>query len=82
MWYVYIVQCSDDTLYTGVTTDLQRRTEEHNSSKLGARYTRSRRPVSLIYHEQMDNRSQAGQREAEIKRLTRKQKEKLIKARN
>ena len=78
-WHVYLVQCSDDTLYTGITTDIARRIEEHNSSdQLGARYTRSRRPVKLIYQEQVESRSSAAKREAAIRKLGRKGKEKLI----
>ena len=49
MWYVYILKCADNTLYTGVTKSLKRRLEEHNSSSLGAKYTRGRRPMSLVY---------------------------------
>lgn len=78
-WYVYLVRCSDDTYYTGITTDVERRVEEHNSSnQLGARYTRSRRPIQLIYHENVESRSTAAKREAEIRRLGRKGKEALI----
>ena len=74
MWFVYILECADQSLYTGITTDLQRRLDEHNGSKLGARYTRSRRPVSLLHHESCADRSSATQRELEIKRLSRQQK--------
>ena len=74
MWFVYILECADQSLYTGITTDLERRLDEHNGSKLGARYTRSRRPVKLLYHESYDNRSTATQREIQIKRLDRKHK--------
>jgi putative endonuclease len=78
-WYVYIVCCADDTLYTGVTTDLERRIKEHNSdNKKGAKYTRTKRPVTLAYHERCDNRSHACKREAAIKRLSRVQKLALI----
>lgn len=68
-WYVYLLQCSDNTLYTGVTCDLQRRLHEHNHTSRGARYTRSRRPVTLVYHEQVSDRSSAQQREASIRRM-------------
>lgn len=77
-WKVYMVQCADHTLYTGVTTDLKRRLEEHNQSHLGAKYTRVRRPVYLVYAEPADDRSSACRREAEIKKLTRKKKLELV----
>ena len=74
-WFTYIVRCADDTLYTGVTTDLERRIQEHNHcDKKGAKYTRTRRPVHLIHNEAFENRSQACQREAAIKKLSRQQK--------
>ena len=77
-WRVYILRCSDDTLYTGITTDLSRREDEHNNSKLGAKYTRVRRPVKLIYSEHCDDKSSASKREYEIKQLSRKEKLELI----
>jgi putative endonuclease len=77
MYYCYIVRCTDGTLYTGVTTDLARRLNEHNAGK-GARYTASRRPVQLLWKEKHPNRSSAQRREAAIKRLTRLEKEALI----
>jgi putative endonuclease len=78
-WYVYIVRCSDNSLYAGVTKDIERRVTEHNTNdKLGARYTKPRRPVALVYAEVSESRSQASKRELEIKRLTKKQKESLI----
>ncbi|MGW8246567.1 MAG: GIY-YIG nuclease family protein [Acidiferrobacterales bacterium] len=77
-WSVYIVRCADDSLYTGITTDLERRLREHNFAKIGAKYTRPRRPVSLVYQEAADSRSQASKREKEIKNLTQKQKLSLI----
>ena len=77
-WYVYILHCDDGSLYTGITTDLSRRLSEHNDKKLGARYTRARRPVKLAWFEQCDSRSEASIREAEIKKLDRKQKALLI----
>lgn len=83
MWYVYIVQCSDDSLYTGITKDLTRRVEEHNSNDiLGARYTRARRPVSLVYEEVLNTRAEAARREYELKLLRRKDKLALIKEGN
>jgi len=77
-WYVYILRCADDTLYTGITTDVARRLEEHNAGTAGARYTRSRRPVAVIHVETADDRAQATRREAEIKRLERTAKLDLI----
>lgn len=78
-WYVYILRCADGTLYTGVTTDTQRRTNEHNlSDKLGAKYTRARRPVSLVYQESCESRSAACKREVQIKALSRAAKLKLL----
>ena len=78
-WYVYVVRCSDNTLYTGITTDVTRRLEEHNNdNSLGARYTRHRRPVSLIYSETYETRSAASIRECEIKKMPRTKKELLI----
>jgi putative endonuclease len=74
---VYILQCADGTLYTGWTTDLERRLHAHNSGR-GARYTRGRRPVSLVYHEEQPTRSVAQKREAAIRRLSRVDKLKLI----
>lgn len=74
-WYLYMVRCADDTLYTGITTDVQRRLDEHNGDdRIGARYTRARRPVVLVYSEQAESRSAAASREAAIKKLTRQQK--------
>ena len=77
-WFVYMVCCADATLYTGITTDLDKRIKQHNSSKYGAKYTRSRQPVSLVYFEQLANRSLASKREYEIKRLTTQEKHLLI----
>ena len=80
-WHVYMVCCADGTLYTGVTRDVERRVAEHNSSPRGARYTRGRRPVKLVYREAAAGRAAACQREAAIKNLSRSQKEVLIRAR-
>ena len=78
-WYVYILRCSDNSLYTGITTDLERRIKEHNNSnKLGAKYTRVRRPVLLVYTEDFLNRKTASQKEYKLKRLTKSEKEKLV----
>jgi putative endonuclease len=74
-WWVYLLRCADGTLYTGITTDLIRRLAEHNGDgAAGARYTRSRRPVQLVYREAARSRSAASQREAAIKRLDRARK--------
>ncbi len=81
-WYVYILQCADASLYTGITTDPQRRINEHNNDKKGARYTRSRRPVRLVYLEAVIDRAMAAQREASIKSLVRAQKLDLIRQHN
>ncbi|MEE2729424.1 MAG: GIY-YIG nuclease family protein [Pseudomonadota bacterium] len=79
-WYVYILRCADDTLYTGITTDLARRAREHGEGRAGARYTRVRRPVQLVYSETVANRSEAARREAAIKKLSRAQKLLLLEA--
>ncbi len=79
-WVVYMLRCSDKSLYTGVTIDIKRRLHEHNhDNKRGAAYTRGRRPVKLIYHEAHENRSAAGKREAAIKRMNRTEKLQLVK---
>lgn len=77
-YWVYIAQCADGTLYTGMTTDTERRQEEHNSGK-GAKYTRSRRPVTIVYREECPDKSAALKREHAIKKLTRASKLNLIK---
>jgi putative endonuclease len=77
-YFVYIVRCSDGTLYTGITTDLERRIDEHNHSPKGAKYTRARRPVELVYSEACEDKSGAAQREYAIKRMTRAQKMELL----
>jgi putative endonuclease len=74
-WAVYMLRCADGTLYTGITTDVARRVAEHNGERgLGARYTRSRRPVTLVYMEPADNRAAAARREAAIKQMDRASK--------
>ena len=78
-YYLYILECSDRTLYTGITTDLGRRLAEHNSSALGAKYTAGRRPVKLIYSQEFDTRSAASKAEASIKKLPRLKKLDIIK---
>jgi putative endonuclease len=74
-WWVYLLRCADGTLYTGITTDVMRRVAEHNGDGgAGARYTRSRRPVQLVYVEAAASRAAASRREAEIKQLDRARK--------
>jgi len=77
MWFVYIVRCDDNSLYTGIAKDVERRLEQHNAGT-ASRYTRSRMPVSLEYREQQPNQSMALKRELAIKALSRKAKEALI----
>ena len=79
-YFVYIVKCSDKSLYTGITTDISRRILEHNSSDKGAKYTSLRRPVELVYSEASENRSSASKREYEIKKMTKLKKLELINA--
>ena len=80
-WTVYVLRCGDNTFYTGVTTDIDRRVDEHNfNDKLAASYTRGRRPVELVYTEDCEDRGEALRREMDIKKLKRKQKEALIAA--
>jgi putative endonuclease len=76
-WLVYIILCSDDTLYAGITTDLQRRFAQHTSGR-GAKYFRGRRPLEVVYQESGHTRSSASRRELEIKTLTRPEKINLI----
>lgn len=78
--YTYMVECNDGTYYTGWTTDVHKRVKVHNAKK-GAKYTRSRTPVKLVYWEQWETKQQAMQREARIKRLSRREKEQLIRSR-
>ena len=76
-WYVYMLRCRDGSLYTGYTDDVERRLAVHNSGK-GAKYTRSRLPVTLVYQEEFEDRSAALKREAAIKRLKKVQKEAML----
>lgn len=79
MWYVYILECSDSTFYTWITTDTSKRLRQHNWEIVWwAKYTKVRQPVKMIYQENSEDRSSASKRECEIKKLTRKQKEELI----
>ncbi|MEK7680942.1 MAG: GIY-YIG nuclease family protein [Patescibacteria group bacterium] len=74
MYHLYILECSDKTFYTGIAVDLVRRIKEHNTSKLGAKYTRARRPVKLVYAKKFRNRSLASKAEARIKKMSREEK--------
>ena len=78
MFYVYILKCRDNTLYTGYTVDLKRRIETHNKG-LGAKYTRGRLPVEIVYQEVFSSKSEAIKREIELKKLSRLEKLDLIK---
>ncbi len=78
MHIVYILKCDDGTLYTGSTVDLAKRLREHNGLKSGAKYTRSRRPVKVVYREECETLAEVRAREAEIKRMTREEKLKLV----
>lgn len=78
MRFVYIVRCKDNSLYTGITKDLEKRIYEHNNSPLWAKYTRSRRPVNMAWSQEVEDRSQASKLEREIKHMTKTQKENLI----
>ena len=77
MWYVYILLCRDNSFYTGISTNPQKRLKNHQSGK-GGKYTRSHKPIRLIYLEKVDTKPEALKRELQIKRLTRKKKEDLI----
>lgn len=77
-WTTYILKCNDDSYYTGITNDLKKRVSDHENGK-GAKYTRGRGPFKIVFQQNSDNRSQASKREIEIKRLSRKEKEALIK---
>lgn len=81
LWYVYLVRCADNSLYAGIATDVERRVLEHNSDSHGAKYTRARRPVVLVYQEAVDSRSSALKREHAIRRLGKAEKEKLVRER-
>lgn len=77
-WKVYIILCTDDSLYTGITTDLERRLRQHGGSGRGARYFRGRHPVRIVYREDGHTRSSASRREAVIKKMNRARKRRLI----
>ena len=77
MNYTYILKCNDGTLYTGWTNNLDKRLKDHNDGK-GAKYTKARRPVELVYYEEFESKEEAMKREYAIKQLSRKQKERLL----
>lgn len=78
MNYTYVVKCADETFYTGWTNDLEKRMKAHNVGK-GAKYTKTRRPIELVYFEEFDTKQEAMRREWQIKQMTRSEKEKLVK---
>ena len=80
-WYLYILRCKDDTLYTGITTDVEKRLEAHRSGK-GAKYTRGRAPLELAYRETCGSHSQALKREYQVKALSRQEKQRLIRTKD
>lgn len=77
IWYLYILRCGDGSLYTGITTDVEKRLEAHRTGK-GAKYTRGRTPLELVYRESCGSHSDALKRELAVKKLTRDQKERMI----
>lgn len=82
-WFVYLLRCADNSLYTGICKHLQQRLDEHNhDNKKAAKYTRARRPVELVYYENCESRADAASREYEIKRFSKVQKEALLAAVN
>lgn len=79
MWYVYMVRCNDNTLYTGITNDLEKRIIDHNTSKAWAKYTKGRRPVKLVRSKKVKDKSMAAKREYAIKQMKKSEKELLVK---
>ena len=77
IWYLYVLRCGDGSLYTGITTDVERRLEAHRTGK-GAKYTRGRGPLELVYREECGNHSQALKRECQIKAMDRRKKEMMV----
>jgi putative endonuclease len=77
-WWVYLIECADNSLYCGITTDCSRREWEHNHSKKGAKYTRSRRPIIMVWNKKCDSRSEASKLECSIKKMNRQDKLNLI----
>ena len=80
MWHVYLLECKDGTFYCGISLDVERRLKEHNTSPKGAKYTRARRPVKLVWHKNVKDRSIASKEELRIKKLSRQQKLTLIRS--
>ncbi|OGQ95645.1 MAG: hypothetical protein A2521_17255 [Deltaproteobacteria bacterium RIFOXYD12_FULL_57_12] len=78
IWYMYVVLCRDGTLYTGITKDMEKRVLAHNTALKGARYTRSRRPVTLVYSEKFPSRSAAASREYQLKQMPTAAKRRLV----
>jgi len=81
-WSLYIIEASDESFYTGITTDVERRFEEHLQCRKGAKYFNGRKPISVVYREDGHSRSSASRREAEIKKLSRSEKESLVEGGN
>tara|TARA_B110001454_G_scaffold216314_1_gene239331 strand:+ start:914 stop:1195 length:282 start_codon:yes stop_codon:yes gene_type:complete len=79
-WFVYFLRCNDNSLYAGITTNIERRLHQHNHTKLGAKYTRAKRPVTLTYIELATDKSTASKREYQLRKLTKTQKEQLVSA--
>lgn len=77
-WFLYVVECSDGSLYTGITKNISRRVHEHNNTGRGAKYTRARRPVKLVYSVGCNDRSSAGKAEAKFKKLSRREKLEVV----
>jgi len=77
-WFIYIIRCSDNTLYTGIAKNIEKRIEAHNTGNGGAKYTRTRRPVFPVYQETFSTRSEAAKREYQLKKMTRVEKEMLV----
>ena len=78
VWYVYFLRCNDNSLYAGITTELKRRLHQHNNTKLGAKYTRARRPVELVDSEKAVDKSTAAKREYQLRTLSKQKKEQLV----
>lgn len=79
-WYVYMIRCSDASLYAGVTTNVERRFKEHQESKKGSKYARAKIPLRVVYTENCENRSEAQKREAVLKKMKKEEKEALVKS--
>jgi putative endonuclease len=78
MWFVYLIQTENNKLYCGITTDVERRFEEHKNNPKGAKFTKANKPKKVVYVEECKDRSTASKREYEIKRMTKKEKETLV----